>query len=121
MDTTHRDTAVMSRKQYMDSDCHKALGDREASRATHRRYYAQLVNENTIRRVVAAIGPDRLLASTAEHFNDIPLDRWVRVSACIPIARRFEELGDYTTTSGLVCVAKEAAQQWLDRQQAGDQ
>ncbi len=100
----------------------------------HRRYYAQLVNDRTIAAVVQAIGRTRLLASTDPHYNDIPLQVWdrlcgftmanygyargdkTRMSApAFPLAQRFEELNDYPTLAGLVCVAKEAARQYVER------
>lgn len=112
---------VMTRADYMADDCHKAPGDSATRNAVHRRYYAQLVNEATIASVVRMITTEKLLASTDPHFNDIPLARWVFAGECMTIARRFEDLGDYATKAGLVCVAKEAAQQWLDRQQEGAQ
>ena len=63
---------VMSRNQYMSV----VTGvDRSTAAALHRQYYAQLVNGSTIACVVRLIGPEKLLASTEPHFNDIPLQR----------------------------------------------
>ena len=100
----------------------------------HRRYYAQLVNNRTIAQVVAHIGVTRLLASADPHYNDIPLADWDRLCGyeminygyargdmtqtrppVFPLAASFESLGDYPTQAGLVCVAKEAARQYVER------
>jgi len=37
------------------------------------------------------------------------------VARGLPIAAPFETFGDYATLGGLVCVAKEAARQWRER------
>ena len=47
---------------------------------------------------------------------DTPLRDWHLVGSVIPIAMNFAALGDYATEAGLVCVAKEAAQQWVEEQ-----
>lgn len=102
--------------------------------AAHRRYYAQLVDNRTIAQVVAHIGVTRLLASADPHYNDIPLQEWDRICGftminygyargdmtqtrppVFPLATTFESLGDYPTQAGLVCVAKEAARQYVER------
>lgn len=80
----------------------------------HRRYYGQFVTPATIACVVAAIGADRLLASTDPHMNDIPLPHWG--IANLPGSGKFAKAGDYYTLSGCVCLAKEAARQWLEAQ-----
>lgn len=104
---------IMSREQYLGA---LPGTDRSTAVTMHRQYYAQLVNESTIAHVVRAIGAVALRASTDLHFNDIPLQRWYMASRIMHIARRFEELGDYATEAGLVCVAKEAARQWVNEQ-----
>ena len=107
---------TMTRSDYLADDCHKVPSDRNASLAVHRRYYSQLVGRSTINHVVRIIGTDALLASTDRHFNDIPLWLWYAAIKGLPIAINFTLLGDYATEVGLVCVAKEAAQQWVDGQ-----
>lgn len=118
-------TDLFTRKEYMGSN----LGDRVEARRLHRRYYAQFVNDDVINAVVRSIGADRILASTDEHLNDIPLQDWDRI--CGAIARgsdiqwtggrvfrtaiKFEDVGDYATLAGLCCVAKEAARQYIER------
>lgn len=85
-------------------------------KALHRRYFAQFVTETTIAQVVSAIGGHCLMsAKDTENLNDIPLCLWDRIT---PIkAYPFEKAGDYATLSNNVCVSKEAAKQWLERQQ----
>jgi len=102
---------MFTRSEYMHSD----LSDRSVARGLHRRYYAQFVNDRTITYVIQSIGGNRLLASTDEHLNDIPLKEWDRLSTTgMPLAAKFTDAGDYATLAGLVCVAKEAARQWLE-------
>jgi len=102
--------ALMTRSEYMEAS-------REDGHAAHRAYFGQFVTESTISRVVAAIGADTLRASTDPHMNDIPLSRWDRLVPQLPGSAGFRKAGDYYTTSHGVCLAKEAARQWLDRQQ----
>ena len=108
---------VMTRQEYMEASGH--AGARGGMHA-HRAYYAQFVNERTIARVVSSIGAKELRASRDKHFNDIPLKRWdaIALSRRLPLAMSFEDAGDYATLAGLVCVAKEAADQWRERQGA---
>ena len=102
-----------------------------AHRCTHREYYAQFVNESTRLSVRACIGVERLLASTDEHFNDIPLHEWdslcgfhqsgsrITGSPRLPVSGRWLELGEGgPSLSSLVCVAKEAARQLVDEARA---
>lgn len=107
---------IMSRSDYMADDCHKVPGDLAASLAAHRRYYSQLVGQSTINHVVRIIGADALMASTHRHFIDIPMRRWDIAIASLPLAMPFTALGDHATKAGLVCVAKEAASQWVEEQ-----
>ena len=91
-----------TRKDYLNKVC------------THREYYAQFVTPSTIQRVVMAIGSDDIKASTDRHLNDIGLRRWDMASASLPVGGDIKAAGDYWTQAGLVCVAKEAAQQWKE-------
>jgi hypothetical protein len=88
-----------TRQQYLDREC------------THRQYYAQLVTEHTRERVAREIGLDRLLASTDEHLNDIPLKEWDRIK---PSFNGPWPEGDHHSLAGAVCVNKEAARQIID-------
>ena len=103
----------MIRNEYMNT---ASTADRSTAAALHRQYYAQLVNRSTIACVVRMIGAKALLASRDPHFNDIPLQQWYRVGPVAPVAMNFATLGDYATEVGLVCVAKEAARQWVEAQ-----
>lgn len=104
---------MMTRTEYMNT--HAGL-DRVKSAALHRAYYAQFVNAATIGSVVSHIGRALLLQSKDPHLNDIPLDKWDRVGAYMPMDVTFRSVGDYATKAGLVCVAKEAARQWIESQ-----
>lgn len=106
---------VMTRKEYMASPAH-GLNNRDAAAKLHREYYGQFVGDHTISQVVSFIGKAKLLASRDPHMNDIPLALWDRVSGCITLGMSFKAAEDYATLAGLVCVAKEAARQWLESQ-----
>jgi hypothetical protein len=80
----------------------------------HRTYYGQFVNPNTIARVVNAIGKERLLKSTNPHFNDIPLAKWDLLVPALPGSGGFTKAGDFYTLRGGVCLAKEAARQFVE-------
>lgn len=105
--------------------------------AAYRRYYGQFVTSAVIETVVRNIGAAALVASTDEHLNDIPLPLWdamapARVLADgyrdrirkpkpavveIPVdARRLREANGSAgvSLSDYVCIAKEAARQWLE-------
>lgn len=84
--------------------------------SAHRRYYAQFVSPAVVSRVVSAIGADELRQSCDPHFNDISLHRWDAVARNLgPLPVSFASLGDFTTLGGLVCVAKEAARQYVEK------
>lgn len=101
----------MNREEYMSAP-------RDQAQAAHRQYYGQFVNAATIRAIVNRIGAPRLLASTDAHLNDIPLADWDKAAKGIPMAISFKSVNDFPTLGGLVCVAKEAARQWIDQQKA---
>jgi len=107
---------LFTRHDYM----HGNLGDKELAWASHRRFYAQFVNDRTIDYVVRWIGGDALLASNDPYLNDVrTLARWDNCArGGMPTAIKFSDVGDYPTLGGLVCVAKEAARQWIERQAA---
>lgn len=109
-------TTLYTLKDYMSEPSHLVGADPLSRANAHRRYYAQLVNAQTIAYVVRHIGGPKILASTNPHFNDIPLALWYQVSHGLPLAIRFDELGDTCTESGLVCAAKEAARQYVEQQ-----
>ena len=102
-------TEIYTRQQYM-ADSH-AEGF-----AAHRRFFGQFVTPGTIARVVEFIGGDALLNSIDRHLNDIPLAKWDRITTQLPGSAGFAKAGDYYTLANGVCLAKEAARQWIDSQ-----
>lgn len=101
---------IYSHKQYMqDSHIDEP--------AAHRRYFGQFVTDRTIARVSSVIGKARILASTDKHMNDIPLIMWDRLTPQLPGSAGFSKAGDYYTLSNGVCLAKEAAKQWKEKQE----
>jgi hypothetical protein len=122
---------MITRAQYMErsGEVFRAGGD---TMAVHRAYYAQYVNEHTIDYVVRCIGGERLLASTDPHLNDIPLREWDGLcwfrqrhsniewfaAGLLPCNRIAKELGTWMSPSDLGYIAKEAARQWIERQEA---
>lgn len=100
----------MTRDEYMQASKIDGVG-------AHRAYYGQFVNKDTIKQVVSFIGANRIINSKDKHFNDIPLVEWDRIAKFIIRAEPFQKFGDYATLSGLVCIAKEAAQQYREMNQ----
>lgn len=94
---------MITRKDYIDGN------------ATHREYYAQFVNEQTIAFVVRRIGASEIRESTDPHMNDIPLRLWDNLAgSLLPMATTFKSTGDCPSLSGYVCIAKEAARQFKE-------
>ena len=101
---------MITREQYMTMPY---SSDNAVMAARHRAYYAQFVDARTIDFVVCQIGADRLRASTDPHFNDIPLRKWDNCVSGLPGSGKFRQAGDYYTVAGGVCLAKEAARQYV--------
>ena len=103
-----------TRKQYMSN-----LGESKEQRwENHRRYYAQFVDDEVKRRVLAFFGPDRIKkyfklgGSPSEAARELlPLSKWDAVGLPTHTANKFKELGDSFSMSGMTCVNKEAARQ----------
>jgi hypothetical protein len=93
-----------TRQQLLNNEC------------THREYYAQFVTEQFVDKVSSQIGKDRLLNSKDKHLNDIPLQIWDMISPPIGTGSKIREFGDYLTKAGSVCIVKEAARQFLEKQ-----
>ena len=89
---------AFTRKDYMSDKC------------THEEYYGQLVTQGMRDHIVRAI-PQALAKSTDPHLNDIPLSTWDRLGMVYGLRSEFEELGDFRSKAGIVCVLKEAARQ----------
>jgi hypothetical protein len=100
---------IYTRDQYMIDSRTDGIG-------AHRRFFGQFVTPSTISRVVGFIGKDRILASTDRYMNDIPLELWDRLVSGLPGSAGFAKAGDYYTTANGVCLAKEAARQWVETQ-----
>ena len=66
-----------------------------------------------------AIGRERLKQSTHPHLSDIPLNEWDRLTATLPGSNGFSKAGDYYTKANGVCLAKEAARQYIESQTKG--
>jgi len=97
----------MTRKEYLSS----------SSPTAHREYYAQYVTDAIVSHVGTAIG-QKLLRSTDEHFNDIPLRRWDDIGW--GMRPDFKAYGDSDSLAGRVCIVKEAARQWLEQERSHD-
>jgi hypothetical protein len=80
----------------------------------HRAYYAQFVSPLTISNVLNVVGKERILQSTDEHLNDIPLHQWSRAAEMMKRSMLFKSAGDYYTDANGVCVVKEAARQFKE-------
>ncbi|MEQ8237973.1 MAG: hypothetical protein RIA69_02115 [Cyclobacteriaceae bacterium] len=83
---------------------------------TFREYYSQFVNEQFIKRVVSTIGHNQLIkAKDSDHLNDIPLRLWDAIGAPADTREKMKLCGDFLSLAGCVCIAKEAARQYLDK------
>jgi hypothetical protein len=78
----------------------------------HQAYYGQFVTDDVKDSVLRHIPLATLKASKDTHLNDIGLGTWDRVQVCRADAMR--ALGDFPTSAGNVCIAKEAARQILE-------
>ncbi len=101
---------MITRKAYM------------AKEATHREFYAQFVTPEIVRQVASFIGGQALMASTDEHLNDIRLANWDAMHQFLPsyymAAMKEADPSMGNSLSNTVCIAKEAARQWIETQQA---
>ena len=85
----------------------------------HRKYYAQFVNltkKPYVEAVIRWVGKDRLLKSTDEHLNDIPLHVWDRMPVPPGSFELAKKLGSWISKGDVVCIAKEACRQYLDKE-----
>ena len=97
---------MFTRKQYMDKE------------VTHRQYYGQFVTDATKQRVLRCIGETRLMASTDEHLNDIPLEKWDSLGPAGSRDNWNATRGDWPSLAGAVCIHKEAAHQLIEELKA---
>ncbi len=111
---------MITRKDYMNNRTNENAAEK------HREYYSQFVNEDVMARICAVIGLSLLLASTDDHLNDIPMDKWdkltgfeFRGSAMVKSPKDIspidylllKEAGESVSSATLVCIYKEAAKQ----------
>lgn len=101
---------MITRKEYMDTP----RTSEEQAAVAHRAYWSQFVDGRTVSYVVRTIGALTLLRATDPHLNDIPLRRWDAMVHTLPVARSMKEAGDYYTLGACVCIAKEAARQYIE-------
>jgi hypothetical protein len=90
-----------TRKQYMSRE------------VTHQQYYGQF-SEKLIPVVLNAFGEKRIIESVDPHFNDIPLEKWDRLSGLVRVicGRSIEEANECggVSLSDCGCAAKAAAE-----------
>jgi hypothetical protein len=101
---------MITRQAYLDS----TTGDRAQD---HRAYYAQFVTDHHRATVARFIGLTKLVESKDPHFNDIPLRKWDAIEGLIltpSTSAHLRKAGDFPTSGGSVCIAKEAARQLLE-------
>ena len=80
--------------------------DYRKGKCTTSEYYSQFVTEQTKRQICSYIGKNRLIESTDEHFNDIPLKDWEGFDSYYSGVITLSDAGQ-------ICVKKEAARQVL--------
>lgn len=102
---------MFTRVQYIDHEC------------SHRDYYGQFVTPRAENYVARMIGANRLRESKDPHMNDIPLHLWdeldMRETFGHDLWRKANGHDDSKTypwsMSANVCLAKQAAYAWLER------
>lgn len=105
---------MITRKQYMNKE------------ATFKEYYGQFSSPSVVACVVSYIGVDRLLASTDEHLNDIPMHLWdnapwfgmqraIGEANLSTHCKKDRDSGKlFTSLSDKVCCLKVAAHKWIE-------
>ena len=101
---------MITRKQYLNKEF------------SFREYYGQFSTPDTVARVANYIGVEKLLASTDEHLNDIPMHIWDSAPwfgmqrsiaeanvSCHPSDDRL-----FTSLSDKVCAVKCAAHKFIE-------
>jgi hypothetical protein len=95
---------MKTKKQRMNHEC------------THREYFAQFVTSGFSDSVARQIGAERLIAAKDEqHLNNIPLREWDAILPPFGSIAKMKEAGDFMTLGDSVCIAKEAALQFIER------
>lgn len=89
---------MITRKEYMNGEC------------SHHDYYAQFCDDTTKNALLSRISKDRILNSTDEHLNDIPLKEWGALPLYSSTASKIREAsGSGPALSDSVCVYKTQA------------
>lgn len=109
---------IITRKEYMAQI--RTGGEKDW--LAHRAYYAQFVTPAVVALVVECIGGGRLMRSTDVHLNDIRLQKWDALDFFVRrlCEKSVKEAGDFWSLSQTVCIAKEAARQWIEAQAGED-
>jgi hypothetical protein len=93
---------MFTRQNYLEKNC------------THSQYYSQfIINPEFLNYVSRFIGETNLERSISPNFNDIDLRYWEVINPPTGTHTIMKSLGDYLTLPGCVCIAKEAAKQFL--------
>jgi hypothetical protein len=113
---------MITRTEYLNRSSEAAC--REEGKRHHREYHAQFIGERAINYVLRCIGEQAIRNSKDEHMNDIPLALWDRLDMRPHINTKLlseatgKQSGRYSwAPSDNVCIAKEAARQWKERNQ----
>ena len=111
---------MQTRKEYMQTNAEAETGEKRFQ--AHRDYYGQFVTDSIAASVSRQIGRIRLASSECRHFNDIPMRAWNNVSLPYDVLRKHGQANGSGGVSQLdhVCIAKEAARQWLESEARGD-
>lgn len=88
----------------------QSRADRMNDLISHDDYYAQFVSSSIIKNVKQFIGIDRIMASSCEHFNDIPLRQWDDLPYYCNRAT-LDLCGESYSKATHVCIMKNAARQ----------
>jgi len=84
-------------------------------RCSHREYYGQFVTDRYIEAVVRYVGEERILS--CKSVDDIPLRVWDESPRFLSIGAKMKRAGDWLSLSSCVCLAKEAAKQFKEKNQ----
>jgi hypothetical protein len=107
---------ITTRKEYLRAYT-MAYPDKAAAFKAHRDYFAQFVAPETIIEVAHRFGTRLIESIDQQYFNDIDIALWHSFSLRITLAITFGDAGTFGTESDYVCVAKEAARQWVEQQE----
>lgn len=106
----------MTRSEYMAA-ISANHGNKAATTAIHRAYYAQFVTRAMRERVIWAFGINQLAAEYRrdEHLSGFDLGAWDALAAVtLASDKLLRDCGDFPTDAGRVCMLKEAAIQAIE-------